>query len=144
MEDGDDGRRRKAGQAELFVATDGIRAPGNPFCRALNRLPEKHGFDAFAEETCRGFCAERRGRPGVPPGVYFRMPMVGCLEGLGSERASRGGVRTRSPLREFPGCGLARNPPEHSTLSKTRKRLSLEAHTAVFGFVLERCRKRGC
>ena len=41
-------------------------------------------------------------------------------------------------LREFLGYGLAENPPEHSTLSKTRKRLSVEAHAAVFGFVLER------
>ncbi len=40
------GRRRKAGQAELFVATDRIRALGNPFYRALDRLLEKHGFDA--------------------------------------------------------------------------------------------------
>ncbi len=50
------GRRRKAGQVELFVATDRIRALGNPFYRALDKVLEKHGFDAFAEETC--------GRPG--------------------------------------------------------------------------------
>ncbi len=46
-------------------------------------------------------------------------------------------------LREFLGYGLAENPPEHSTLSKTRKRLSVEAHAAVFGFVLERLQVSG-
>ena len=50
-----------------------------------------------------------------------------------------GGAGTSISLREFLGYGLAKTPPEHSTLSKTRKRLSLEAHGAVFGWVLERC-----
>ncbi len=71
------GRRRKAGQAELFVATDRIRAPGNPFCRALDELPEKHGFRRVRGGDVRRFHAERRGRPGV----YFRMLMVGYREG---------------------------------------------------------------
>ncbi len=26
------------------------------------------------------------GRPGIPPGGYFRVPMVGYLEGISSER----------------------------------------------------------
>ena len=37
-------------------------------------------FDEFAEETCREFYAELMGRPGLPPGVYFQMLMVGYLE----------------------------------------------------------------
>ena len=41
-------------------------------------------------------------------------------------------------LREFLDYGLSKNPPEHSTLSKTRKRLSLDAHATVFGWVLAR------
>ena len=67
------GRRRRAPQQELFVATSDIRALDNPFYRALNGLLEEHGFDEFSEEQCREFYAGNRGRPGVPPGVYFRM-----------------------------------------------------------------------
>ena len=63
-----------------------IRSSANPFYQALDRLLEKHGFDTFAEDTCRAFYVENRGRPGIPPGVYFRMMMVGYLEGIGSER----------------------------------------------------------
>ena len=80
------GKRLANPHLELFVATSEIRSLGNPFYRALNRLLDKHGFDAFAEDQCREFYAGSRGRPGVPPGVYFRMLMVGYLEGLGSER----------------------------------------------------------
>ncbi len=137
------GRRRRAPQQELFVAASDIRALDNPFYRALNGLLEEHGFDEFAEEQCREFYSGNRGRPGVPPGVYFRMLMVGYLEGLGSERGIAWRCADSFSLREFLGCGLAGNPPEHSTLSKTRKRLSVEAHGAVFGFVLERLRESG-
>lgn len=42
------GRRTKARQLELFVATDKIRAMENPFYRALNQMLEKEGFDEFA------------------------------------------------------------------------------------------------
>lgn len=137
------GRRRRAPQQELFVAASDIRALDNPFYRALNGLLEEHGFDEFAEEQCREFYSGNRGRPGVPPGVYFRMLMVGYLEGLGSERGIAWRCADSFSLREFLGCGLTGNPPEHSTLSKTRKRLSVEAHGAVFGFVLERLRESG-
>ncbi len=137
------GKRRKGRQQELFVAASEIRALGNPFYRALNRLLEEEGFDDFAEETCREFYAEKRGRPGIAPGVYFRMLMVGYLEGIGSERGIAWRCADSISLREFLGCGLANNPPEHSSLSKTRKRLSLEAHEAVFARVLEVLRASG-
>ena len=137
------GRRRRAPQQELFVAASDIRALDNPFYRALNGLLEEHGFDEFAEEQCREFYAGNRGRPGVPPGVYFRMLMVGYLEGLRSERGIAWRCADSFSLREFLGCGLTANPPEHSTLSKTRKRLSVEAHGAVFAFVLERLMESG-
>ena len=137
------GRRRRAPQQELFVAAGDIRALDNPFYRALDGLLEEHGFDEFAEEQCAEFYSGNRGRPGVPPGVYFRMLMVGYLEGLGSERGIAWRCADSFSLREFLGCGLTGNPPEHSTLSKTRKRLSVEAHGAVFGFVLGRLRESG-
>ena len=137
------GRRPEAPQQDMFVAASEIRAGGSPFYRALDRLLRENGFDGFAEEACREFYAGNRGRPGVPPGVYFRMLLVGYLEGIGSERGIAWRCADSFSLREFLGYGLAENPPEHSTLSKTRKRLSVEAHAAVFGFVLERLRVSG-
>ena len=137
------GKRRKGRQQEMFVAASEIRALGNPFYRALNRLLEEQGFDDFAEEVCREFYAEKRGRPGIPPGVYFRMLMVGYLEGIGSERGIAWRCADSISLREFLGYGLAKNPPEHSGLSKTRKRLSVEAHAAVFSRVLELLKASG-
>ena len=62
--------------------------------------------------------------------------MVGYLEGIGSERGIAWRCADSISLREFLGYGLAKNPPEHSSLSKTRKRLSVESHAAVFSRVL--------
>ena len=126
------GRMPGARQEELFIAASAVRALDNPFYAALDKLLRESGFDEFAEETCREFYAERMGRPGLPPGVYFRMLMAGYLEGIGSERGIAWRCRDSISLREFLGYGLAKTPPEHSTLSKTRKRLSLEAHGSVF------------
>ena len=80
-------------------------------------------------------------RPGLVPGVYFRMLMVGFLQGIGSERGIGWRCRDSILLREFLGYVLAKTPPEHFTLSKTRKRLSLEVHGAVFSWVLEQLRE---
>ena len=130
------GKRRSMPQQALFVATSEISASANPFYGALDKLLREDGFDEFAEEVCGEFYAGNVGRPGIPPGVYFRMLMVGYLEGISSERGIAWRCRDSFSLREFLGYGLTGNPPDHSSLSKTRKRLSLEAHAAVFARVL--------
>ena len=137
------GRRRRKRQDELFVATSEIRSAGNPFYEALNGLLESNGFDDFAEELCREFYAETRGRPSVAPGVYFRMLMVGYLEGIESDRGIAWRCADSISLRGFLGYGLSENPPDHSSLSRTRRRLSLEVHEEVFTWVLWLLRDHG-
>ena len=137
------GKRPEGRQEELFVATSEIRRLSHPFYQALERMLKTEGFDAFSEEACREFYAEKNGRPGIPPGVYFRMLLIGYLEGIGSERGIAWRCADSISLREFLGYGLAKNPPDHSSVSRTRRRLSLEAHEAVFGWVLERLRSSG-
>ena len=65
------GKRCKAVQQQLYVATDSIRSLDNVFYRSLNGLLEEHGFDDFAEEACREVYADTRGRPGVPPVIVI-------------------------------------------------------------------------
>ena len=77
------GGQRSAPEQALFVATSEISTAENPFYRALNGLLGESGFDEFTEDLCPEFYAGNVGRPGIPPGVYFRM-MVGYLEGIGA------------------------------------------------------------
>ncbi|HID54107.1 MAG TPA: transposase, partial [Anaerolineae bacterium] len=64
-----------------------VRFAGHPFYEKLNEVLGKEGFDEFVEDLCERFYAGRQGRPSVPPGVYFRMLMIGYFEGLDSERS---------------------------------------------------------
>ena len=137
------GRRRGGRQKALFVAAAGIRAPGHPFYRALEGLLASAGFDGWCEETCAAHYAQRLGRPSIPPGVYFRMLVVGYLEGIGSERGIAWRCAESLSLREFLGYELDENPPDHSTVSRTRRRLPVEAHEAVFARVLELLEESG-
>jgi len=74
-------------QGELWIATNQIAAsPGHPFYERLNGLFAREGFDRFAEGHCATFYHESLGRPSIPPGVYFRMLLIGYFEGRDSER----------------------------------------------------------
>src|SRR5262249_15352923 len=79
--------KRTPKQPALWLATTDLPpAPGHPFYQKLNQLLEEAGFDPFVEDLCRPFYADGVGRPGIPPGVYFRMLFVGYFEGLDSQR----------------------------------------------------------
>jgi hypothetical protein len=43
------------------------------------------GVDGFAEKECAPYHADKRARPSLPPGCYFRMHLVGYFEGIDSE-----------------------------------------------------------
>src|SRR5919107_4521547 len=76
------------------------------------------------------------GRPSIPPGRYFRMLFVGYFEGLDSERGIAWRCTDSLSLRRFLKLGPGEAVPDHSTLSRTRARLPLEVHDAVFALVL--------
>ena len=80
------GRRHEAQQEALWVATTQIRSAGHVFYDKLNELLAAHEFDRWVEGQCAPFYAPVMGRPGVPPGVYFRMLLIGYFEGIDSER----------------------------------------------------------
>ena len=79
--------RRKLEQQEMFVATTDLpRSPGHIFYDKLNQVLAEAGFDTFVEKLCEPYYADRLGRPGIPPGIYFRMVFVGYFEGIDSQR----------------------------------------------------------
>ena len=131
------GRRKRERQSELWVPTAAVpRTPGHPFYERLNRLLAEAGFDEYVEDLCRPYYAERLGRPGIPPGVYFRMLLVGYFEGLDSQRGIAWRCADSNSLKTFLGYGLTEATPEHSSLTKVRQRLPESVHEQVFAFVL--------
>lgn len=94
-------------------------------------------FDREVELLCKAFYADRRGRPSIPPGVYFRMLLIGFFEGIGSQRGIAWRCSDSLSLREFLGLGTTDSPPDHSSLTRVRDRLPLEVHQQVFLLVLQ-------
>jgi len=131
------GMRNGERQRPLWIAgTDLPESPGHPFYRRLNGILAQCGFERFVEGLCGQYYAEVMGRPSVPPGVYFRMLMVGYFEGIDSERGIAWRCADSLCLREFLGYGIEKQTPDHSSLSRTRRLISLETHQEVFGWVL--------
>jgi transposase len=133
------GKRARDRQPPIWVATTDLpTAASHPFYARLNRLLHDAGFDGFVETTCAEFYAATMGRPGLAPGIYFRLLLVGYFEGLDSERGIAWRAADSLTLRDFLGLTLPEAPPDHSTLSRTRRLIDLETHRAVFTWVLQR------
>jgi transposase len=131
--------KRKSRQEELFVTSNRLpKSLGHPFYQALNRLLAEEGFDRWIEKRCAPYYEqeEKRGQPSIPPGVYFRMLLVGYFEGIDSQRGIAWRCADSLSLREFLGIPLYEKSPDHSTLSNTRQRLPEEVFDEVFQFVL--------
>src|SRR6266404_616385 len=138
------GRRDGSGQDDLWVPTDRlVQGPGHPFYARLNKVLDAAGFDRFAEDGCAKFYATDVGRPGVAPGVYFRMLLIGYFEGIDSERGIAWRCADSLGLREFLGYALDRATPDHSTLSVIRGRIDEATHQAVFDWVLRVLKEHG-
>jgi transposase len=132
------GKRRTEQQDTMWIATADLpQGPGHPFYQRLNQLLAKHGFDAFVEDRCAKFYHESMGRPGIPPGVYFRMLLIGYFEGIDSERGIAWRSADSRTLAGFLGFGLTASTPDHSSLSVIRRRIDLETHHEVFAWVLK-------
>src|SRR5882672_9302728 len=132
------GKRKRTRQPTMWVATTDLpTAVSHPFYMRLNQLLREHRFDDFAEAECATFYAVTMGRPGLPPGIYFRLLLVGYFEGIDSERGIAWRAADSFALRDFLGIGLDSAPPDHSTISRTRRLIDLETHRAVFTWVLQ-------
>lgn len=130
------GEREGEKQDEFWIPVqDIVRTEGHPFYQKLNEVLKKYGFDRFVERRCAKFY-KKGGRPSIPPGVYFRMMMVGFFEGLDSERGIAWRCSDSLALRRFLGYELTQDTPDHSSLSVIRNRLDLKTHQRVFQWVL--------
>jgi transposase len=137
------GKREAEQQQDLFITHDKLpRSPGHVFYRRLNQLLAEGVFDRWIEALCEPYYCQGVGRPSVPPGVYFRMLLVGYFEGINSQRGIAWRCSDSLSLREFLGIPLGADSPDHSSLSYIRQRLPLEVHEEMFVWVLGLLQKK--
>jgi transposase len=136
--------KRKGEEQEMWVASTELpKSAGHPFYVKLNELLAEGQFDVRMEELCRPYYAAVMGRPGIPPGVYFRMLMVGYFEGITSQRGIAWRCSDSLSLRSFLGLGVTDTVPDHSSLTVIRKRVPIEVHEQAFQKVLQIAQQRG-
>jgi transposase len=132
------GKRKTQDQQALFIPTTKLpQSAAHPFYAKLNEVLAGWKFDAFVEELCAKFYAEKIGRPGLAPGKYFRLLLIGYFEGIDSERGIAWRCSDSLSLRSFVGYRLDELSTEHSTISRTRRLIDLETHQQVFQWVLK-------
>ena len=132
------GKRRRHQQRPLFVAAVDLPcSAAHPFYEKLNEVLSAWKFDPFVEALCGKFYHETLGRPGLEPGKYFRLLLIGYFEGIDSERGIAWRCADSLSLRSFVGYRLEEVATEHSTLSRTRRLIDLETHQQVFQWVLK-------
>ena len=128
--------KRTIQQSELFIATNElVHGPGHPFYSQLNDVLAAAEFDQFTERLCAPYYKDG-GRPGIPPGVYFRMLFIGYFEGLDSQRGIAWRCADSLALRAFLGVAPTQATPVHASMTIIRQRLPELIFDKVFRFVL--------
>jgi transposase len=131
--------KREDRQQPLWIAAPELpRSAGHRFYEKLNELLREADFDRRVEALCQRFYEAdgTAGRPSIPPGVYFRMLLIGYFEGIESERGICWRCADSLSLRHFLGLLPQESVPDHSSLSRIRMRLDGAVYEDVFRLVL--------
>src|SRR6202790_4840503 len=137
-------RRKRQRQHELWVAASDLPATAaHPFYHRVNTLLDEHYFDAFVEGLCQPFLRRRMGGPGLAPGIYFRLLLVGYFEGVDAERGIAWRAGDSLAIRRFLQIALDEAVPDHSTISRTRRLIDVETHRVVFTWIQQRLVEAG-
>ncbi len=104
-----------------------------------NRVPADHLLRQVAEAVDFSFVREltarfysHTGKPGVDPVVLVKMALIGYLYGLTSERRLAGELRLNLAFMWFVGYDVGEQTPDHSVLSKARRRFGVTVYQACF------------
>ena len=127
------------------------RALDQPVLVSLERLvPADHFYrhlDAaldlsFVREWVAG-CYAERGRPSIDPIVFFKLQLMLFFKGLRSERRLVETASLHLAHRWYLGYGLDEPLPDHSSLTRIRKRLGLAVFERFFEHVVALCQQAG-
>src|SRR6266536_1231297 len=83
------------------------------------------------------------GRPSVDPKVFFKLQLVMFFEGIRSERELVRVAADRLSVRWYLGYDLNEELPDHSSLTRIRKRYGLAIFRRFFETIVEQCREAG-
>src|SRR5919201_3271685 len=112
--------------------------PADHFYRHLERTLDL----SFVRELVRDHYAAM-GRPSIDPVVFFKLELILFFEGIRSERQLVETASLNLAHRWYLGYALDEELPDHSSLTRIRTRLGVEAFQRFFERVVELCRAAG-
>jgi transposase len=107
----------------------------------LRRISEAVDFAFVRRLTARFY--SHTGQPGIDPVVLFKMALVGYLYGITSERRLAEELRLHLAFMWFVGYDLDERTPDHSVLSKARRRFGVTVYQAFFTEIIRQCERAG-
>ena len=97
----------------------------------------------FCAPLRRCFSEKKDGRP-VDPTVYFKIFLIGYLEGIVEDTDLAERIADSISIREFLGYGLCERPPDHSSISRVRGAFGKgDALSGLLQETVNRCVKAG-
>lgn len=128
--------KAKSGEGKLFYTNVTLES----------RIPEGHPLRKVKQVVDFGFVREevvglygRRGNPSVDPAVLLKLMFLLFFEGVKSERELMVQMRYRLDWLWFCGYDIDEEVPDHSVLSKARRRWGPKVFGELFQRVLSQC-----
>ena len=107
----------------------------------LRKLDEAVDF-SIVRQLARPYYSHT-GQPSIDPVVLLKMMLIGYLYNITSERKLAQELRVNMAFMYFLGYDIDEEIPNHSVLSKARRRFGNKIFEQFFHIVIERCRQQG-
>ncbi len=107
----------------------------------LRKIEEAVDF-GFIHDLARPYYSHT-GQPGIDPVVLFKMMLIGYLYDITSERKLAQELKVNLAFMYFLGYDLDEETPNHSVLSKARRRFGADIFERFFERIVQECKARG-
>lgn len=114
------------------------RVPKDHF---LRRIDETIDF-SFIHKLARPYYSHT-GQPSIDPVVLLKMMLIGFLYDITSERKIAQELKVNLAFMYFLGYDIDEETPNHSVLSKARRRFGPKIFEQFFEYVIEQCKSKG-
>lgn len=131
------GSKSLEGQLFYQISLDQLVPPEH----LVRRLAEVLDLSWIRKATARAY--SHTGRPSIDPVVVAKMMLLGFLYNISSERQLAREIQVNLAYRWYLGYDLNETVPNHSVLSKARRRLGVEFFESLFEYVVSRCSEEG-
>jgi transposase len=125
------------GQSELLIA--GSLRDFVPDDHVLARVDRVLDLSWLRAEVRECYAVDGAGRPGIDPEVALRLMLAGFLLGIVHDRRLMREAQVNIAIRWFAGFGLADELPDHSSLTRIRRRWGAERFRAMFVRTVQAC-----